>query len=96
MLFNEPSQATVAHPSQAQKKSQASEHYQSPRPSVQDDDNVGDSPSSVGVTKEKAVAAKESSRPVKKGIGQRTTAKRVSSGPLLRKPTTPCLVSSKK
>ena len=55
-----------------------------------------DSPSSVGLTKEIAFVVKESSRPFKKRIGQRTPAKRVSSGPLPRKPTTPCLVTSKK
>ena len=66
------------------------------QPSVQGDGDMGDSPSSVGVTKEIAVAVKESSRPVKKRIGQRTPAQRVSSGPPPRKPTAPCLVTSKK
>ena len=66
------------------------------QPSVQDDGDMGDSPSSVGVTKEIAVAVKESSRPVKKRIGQRTPAPRMSSGNPPRKPTAPCLVTSKK
>ena len=72
--------------------SQATQPSQS---SVQDDDNMGDSPPSVGITKEIAVAVKESSRPAKKRVGQRTPAKRVSSGPP-RKPTTPRLVTSKR
>ena len=53
---------------------------QSSLPSVQDVDNMRDSPSSAGVTKEIAVAVKESSRPLEKRIGQRTLAKRVTSG----------------
>ena len=57
---------------------------------------MGDSPPSVGVTKEIAVAVKESSRPVKKRIAQRTPARKVSSGPPPRKPSTPRLVTSKK
>ena len=57
---------------------------------------MGDSPPSVGITKEIAVAVKESSRPAKKRVGQRTPAKRVSSGPPPRKPTTPRLVTSKR
>ena len=73
--------------------SQATQPSQS---SVQDDDNMGDSPPSVGITKEIAVAVKESSRPAKKRVGQRTPAKRVSSGPPPRKPTTPRLVTSKR
>lgn len=56
---------------------------------------MGDSPHSFGVTKEIAVVVKESSRPVKKRVGQRTPAKGMSFGPSLRKPTTPCLVTSK-
>ena len=92
-LYNESSQATVSQPSQTLQHSPAS---QSSRPSVQDDDNMGDSPPSVGVTKEIAVAVKESSRPVKKRTGLRTPAKKVSSGPPPRKPTTPRLVTSKK
>jgi len=57
---------------------------------------MGDSPPSVGITKEIAVAVKESSPPVKNHTGQRTPARRVSSGPPLRKPTTCRLVTSKK
>ena len=76
--------------------SQATQASQSSQPSVQDDDNIGDSPPSVGITKEIAVAVKESSRLAKKGVGQRPPAKRVSSGPPPRKPTTPRLVTSKK
>ena len=62
---------------------------QASQSSAQDDDNMGDSPPSVGITKEIAVAVKESSRPAKKRVGQRTPAKRVSS-------CTPRLVSSKR
>ena len=75
--------------------SQATQAYQSSQPSLQDDDNMGDSPPSVGITKEIAVAVKESSRLAKKRVGQRTPAKIVSSGPPPRKPTTPRLVTSK-
>ena len=42
---------------------------------------MGDSPSTVEVTKEIAVAFKETSRSVKKRIGQRSPPKRVPSGP---------------
>ena len=41
-LFNESSQATVSQPSQTLQHSPASQHSQSSRPSVQDDDNMGD------------------------------------------------------
>ena len=68
-LYNESSQATVSQSSQTLQHSPASQHSQSSRPSVKDDDNMGDSPPSIGVTKEIAVAVKESSRPVKKRIG---------------------------
>ena len=57
---------------------------------------MGDSPPSLGVTKEIAVAVKESSRPVQKCVGQRKPAKRLSSSPPPREPTSPCLVTSKK
>lgn len=53
-------------------------HFQ---PSDQDDDSMGDPLTSIGVTKEMAVAVKESSLPVKKRIGQRTPSRRESSGP---------------
>ena len=43
-----------------------------------------------------AVAVRESSRPAKKRVGQRTPAKRVSSGPPPQKPTTTRMVTSKK
>ena len=73
-----------------------SQYSQSSQPSVQGDNNMGDSPLSVGVTKEIAVVVKVSSRMVKRRIGQRTPAKRVSSIPPPRKPPIPCLVTSKK
>ena len=57
---------------------------------------MGHSPSSIGVTKEIAVAVKESSGPVKKRIGQQTPAKKVSAGPPPQKPTIPRLVTSEK
>ena len=61
-----------------------SQHIADPHPQetvlFQDVDNMRDSPSSAGVTKEIAVAVKESSRSLEKRIGQRTLAKRVTSG----------------
>ena len=48
------------------KSSQATQPPQSSQPSIQDDDNMVDSPPSVGITKEIAVAVKKSSRQAKK------------------------------
>ena len=66
----------------------ASQQSQSSRPSVQDDDNTGDSPRSFGVSKKTAVSVKESSRLIKKRVGHRPPVTRVSSIPPLRKPST--------
>ena len=58
-------------------------HYNTPRQhsslSPQDDDNTGEPPLWLGAAKEIAIAVKESSRPVKKRVGQQTLTKRVSS-----------------
>ena len=68
--------------------SQATQASQSSQPSVQDDDNIGDSPPSVGITKEIAVAVK----PKKASVNELQP----KECPPPRKPTTPRLVTSKK